>query len=224
MRRRQVLATLAAATSGCTGLGGDPTAESAGGTTPSGTPRTAPERTTSESDTPTPPAPPRSREIAAVDREDGPIRETFGVAADLSLPDDTVAGADAAQVELALRTVADEEQALTYEQTHCGRNEFRATTDEFGLYLFPAEGEWTRDELDCPVVSRPNLACGIPVVEETVIVPASEPLTWRYDVVVPPGNRERGGCVVPGRYRFARAFTHEGTSATLSFALSVSVP
>lgn len=73
-------------------------------------------------------------------------------------------------------------------------------------------------------MSQPNLKCGIPVTEETVTVPASGPLTWRYEVVVPPRNIDDGGCVVPGRYRFTRPFIAKGETATVSFALTVSAP
>ncbi|MFB6136781.1 MAG: hypothetical protein ABEJ42_00375, partial [Halobacteriaceae archaeon] len=111
-------------------------------------------------------------------------------------------------------------RSLTYRQHHCGRNEWRARTDGHDLLLLPAAGDWVAGGADCPVVESPSLHCGIPVVTDTVTVPGSGALTWRYDVVVPDDG---DACVVPGRYRFARAFTTAGgdASATLRFDLVV---
>ncbi|MFB6131187.1 MAG: hypothetical protein ABEJ28_10245 [Salinigranum sp.] len=165
---------------------------------------------------------PRRVAVAAVD--DGAIREAFGVAADVSVLRGEVTPDATARVSVGLRTTDVETRRLTYERQECDRNEFRATNGDFGLYLFPAGEDWTRDGVDCPVVSGPNLRCGIPVVEAPVTVPASGVATWRYDAVVPPSNLDRGGCVVPGRYRFSRRFTADGSAATLSFVLSVTAP
>lgn len=145
----------------------------------------------------------------------------MNVRAEVRVPDSEVTSTDTALVEIHLKTTGDGESQLTYEQEHCDRNEWRAKSGEFGLFLFPVDGEWTREGAHCPVVSYPNLSCGIPVVEETVTVPASGSLTWEYRVFVPPGNLDRGGCVVPGSYRFSREFSSTDATARFEFALEV---
>lgn len=145
----------------------------------------------------------------------------MGVAAEVSVTDPNVTADDTARVDLALRTTGDEERSLAYEQPHCGQNEFRARAGEFGLSVFPAGGDWTATDADCPVVNHRNVDCGIPAVDQPITVPASSALMWRYDVLVPPGNLDRGGCVVPGTYRFIRLFKGTKSRATLSFVLSV---
>lgn len=216
----ELLAALAVGTSGCLG----PTSGAVAGDdltgTASPTPRPVRERT-SPGPTATPPESPFPRWVAVESVADGPLREAFGVAAELSVPDDEVTPAGTATVELALRATEGAGRSLTYEKPRCGRNEFRARTGDFKLFLFPAGGEWTVEDSDCPVVSYPNLNCGIPVVEETVTVPASGALTWRYEVVVLPKNLDRGGCVMPGQFRFGRSFGGAAGTATLTFALSV---
>lgn len=158
-------------------------------------------------------------EISVAGVDDAPLRRTFDVTVDVSV-DGSITAGETATVTVSLRTTTDSAQSLTYQQAECARNEFRAMTDGYGLYLFPADGDWTGDT-DCPVVSSPNLHCGIPVVEETVTVPATGSLTWQYDVLVPPENHEQGSCVHPARYDFSRQFTADDQRATLSFELSV---
>lgn len=219
MRRRELLAGLVVGGSGCLGA--------PAGTTPSETPGTATPRSVSgESTDPTatPPESPFPRRIAVERVADGPLRERFDVAAEVSIPDGDVTAEGTARVELALRTTGGTERTLTYEEHHCDRNEFRARTDGFGLFLLPADGDWTVGGTDCPVVGHPNVDCGIPTVEETVTVPASGAVRWQYDVLVPPRNPDRGGCVVPGRYRFTRSFAARAATAELAFTLSVTAP
>lgn len=167
---------------------------------------------------------PFPRYVAVEGVDDETLRETHGIAADVAVADNEVTANDTARVEVALRTTGDEERTVTYEQANCGRNEFRADTGGYGLFLLPAGGDWTTGDTDCPVVGYPNLDCGIPVVGETVTLSATDPVVWRYDVVVPPRNVDGGGCVVLGRYRYTREFTAAESSATLAFDLSVTAP
>lgn len=161
------------------------------------------------------------RQVRIKSTDDEALRERLNVRSDVTVPDREVTSTDTALVKVHLQTTGDGESQLAYEQEHCDRNEWRAKSGEFGLFLFPVDGEWTREGADCPVVSYPDLSCGIPVVEETLTVPAAGSLTWEYRVVVPPGNLDRGGCVVPGSYRFRRSFTRAGKAAGLEFVLSV---
>lgn len=223
MHRRDVLAALAGSlgAAGCLGSPG----LSADGATPTGT--ASPAAVTDRPGTAIPddsPGSPFPRRVAVDGVDDAALRRAFDVAADVSVPDPEVTAGDTARVALSLRTTVDDARRLGYEQDDCGRNDLAAERGDLGLLLFPAGGEWTVEGADCPVVARPNLDCGIPVVEATAEVPAAGTLTWRYEVVVPPRNVERGRCVAPGRYRFARRFAAGEAAATLRFALSVTAP
>lgn len=223
MHRRDVLAALAGSlgAAGCLGSPGPAADED----TPTGT--ASPAAVTGRTGTASPigtPASPFPRRIAVDGVDDAALRRAFDVAADVSVPDPEVTAGETARVALALRTTVDDARQLVYEQDDCGRNDLAADRGDLGLLLFPAGGDWTVEGADCPVVTRPNLDCGIPVVEATAAVPATGSLTWRYEVVVPPRNVDRGRCVAPGRYRFARRFEAGDAAATLAFVLSVTAP
>lgn len=182
-------------------------------------PRSVPERTGSKPPV-TPPESPFPRRVAVETVDDRPLRESFGVAVEVSVPDAEVVAGDTAHVELALRTTGETDRSLTYTQVDCARNYFRAKNGEFWMALLPAgPREWTVEDDGCPV-SR-NIDCDMPAVEEPITVPASDSLRWRYDVVVSALNLARGGCLVPGSYRFYRSFTGGESKAVLSFTLSV---
>lgn len=224
MRRRKLLVGLAGSVAGCLGGSDGALPETTSETTsPTSTPRPVPEDAT-ELDRTSKGSSSKSRlprKISVQTVQDEPLRETFGVAVEVSVTEAEVTAGDTAQVELALRTTGDSSRSVEYEQQHCGRNEFRARTGDFELFLFPAGGSWTVPDTDCPVVSYPNVNCGIPAVDEPITVPASGALRWRYDVLVPAENLDGGGCVVPGSYRFTREFSGEESSVRLSFTLSV---
>lgn len=219
MRRRALLAALFGVAAGC--VGGPAARTDSPADSPTATPRTV-DGSPEPRDTATPPPTPFPREVAVASVDDDALRDAFGVTATVAVPEPTVTAEDTARVTVRLRSTGGERR-LTYTQDECGRNDFRAERDGYALLLFPVDGEWTT-EADCPVASRPNLTCGIPVREATVTVPADGALTWRYEVLVPPANVAAGGCVVPGRYRFAREFAAGGATATLTFALSVAGP
>lgn len=139
MQRRRFLAIVGGSgilIPGCLGRDGP------GQATASATPRTVPSPTTDQpsSATPTPPPSPFPRHVAVEAVDDRPLRDAFDIAVDVVVPDGDVTAGETARVDVELRTTGGSHRSVTYEQRHCGRNEFRAETGGYALYLFPAGG------------------------------------------------------------------------------------
>lgn len=227
MWRRTVLTTLGAGVmslAGCSerdGPGTDP-----GGTEPPQTdsPASGDDRTTTD----TPPEKSMEsgipRTVTPKGRSDEALRDTFDVAADVTVLEPNVTTAHTARIRVSLENTAAQPRTLTYTRETCDLNLIagRYRRDEgVSLLLVSTEQAWERTESDCWMPDGRNLNCGIPARDHEITIAPDEPLRWTFRLWADPENYRQDACMPLGTYRFERRFRREDTEAALSFALSV---
>lgn len=164
------------------------------------------------------------RTVTVQRQTDTDLRETFGIAAPVTVIESSVTTGHTAKIRVTLENTTAQSRQLTYTRDRCDLNllagHYRGDGD-ISLLLIATEQAWERTEADCWVPDARNLNCGIPAMDHEVTIEPDEPLEWTFRLWAEPKNRQRGVCMPVGTYRFDRLFRHEGAEASLSFTLSV---
>lgn len=225
MRRRTLLRRVATGAAVCTLAGclerrrldGDPRSARSATTTSSTT--ATPRAVDGTPETPTSsPASGLPRRASLGDVDDGHLRSTLDIAAEVTVTEPLVTDAHTAQVRVTLENDADRDRTLNYTAAECDLNLLRGSqVDGDGrLLLAPGGTDWTPAEANCWRARHRNVSCGIPAPTHGVDLPAGEAVTWRFDLWATSG----GPCMPPGRYEFERSFDDGAAGLSLTLRLT----
>lgn len=226
MWRRTVLTTLGAgviSVAGCSGLDGSANDPPGTDTPPTDT-VSGDDRTTTDTPTEEPMESGIPRTVTLESRSDEDLRDTFDVAADVTVLEPGVTTEHTARVRVTLENTATQPRTLTYTRRTCDLNLIDGRYQRNGdisLLLISTEQAWERTEADCWMPDGRNLNCGIPARDHEITIAPDEPLDWTFRLWADPENHRTDACMPPGTYQFERRFGREDAEASLSFALSV---
>lgn len=227
MRRRTVVTALGASVIPFAGCTGDVTLENNTTDTdlsPSDTPGTKTNRTTTLSPGEEPMDSGIPRTVTLDGQSDTDLRDAFGIAGHVSVLESSVTPQHTARVRVTLENSTAQSRSLTYTRDTCDLNLITGTYQQdegIHLLLVSTEQEWDRTDEDCWVPDGRNLNCGIPAVDHEITIAPEEPFHWTFRLWADPKNSLKDVCMPLGTYQFDRAFRHEGARASLSFTLAI---